>query len=170
MTPTVYYMQKKYFRSVYNVYASIAAEGRGFVRSCAPTRHMLKQQVWDALRRNLPYYIALENDAAVGFAAVLFPLIGALAHSGTVVMGVLPEHRGKGLGTSLLSAAVSHAFADAAHLRIQLEVFSDNSAAVRLYKKLGFQVEGTARQAVLVGDTYKDAVHMAILRPGTASG
>ena len=169
MAPTINYMQKKYLRSVYNLYAGIAAEERGFVRNYAPTQRTLKAQVWDALRRHLPYYVAVENNTIVGVAAVLFPAIEALAHSGTVVMGVLSGYRRQGIGTSLLRAAVSHAFAEPAHRRIQLEVFSDNEAAVRLYSKLGFQVEGRARQAVFLGGKFKDVLHMAMLRPHAAA-
>ncbi len=53
-------------------------------------------------------------------------------------LGICPQHRGVGLGTLLLHMA-ARGFR-AAHLhRMHLEVTTDNTAAVRLYERLGFR-------------------------------
>lgn len=164
MPPDVTYMQKRFFSSLYRAYETVASEHRYFVRPYAPTKRALKQQVWDALARNLPYYVTIENNEVTGWAAIIFPTLPSLAHSGTVVMGVMPDYRHTGLGTALLGRALAHAFEDPVHCRIQLEVFRDNNAAVALYTKLGFYLEGTAKQAVFVGGDYRDVLHMALFR------
>ena len=47
--------------------------------------------------------------------------------------------------------------------RLELEVFSFNPRAQAVYRKAGFRVEGVRRDAVLDGQTYADAIEMAIL-------
>jgi [ribosomal protein S18]-alanine N-acetyltransferase len=52
-------------------------------------------------------------------------------------VGVVPEHRGLGLGTYLLGQALA-GFQQAGIRRVSLEVTSRNQAAHRLYRRLGF--------------------------------
>jgi len=52
-------------------------------------------------------------------------------------VGIAPEHRGKGLGSILLMRAAK-GFRAAGLLKMHLEVTTDNTAAVRLYERLGF--------------------------------
>jgi putative acetyltransferase len=49
--------------------------------------------------------------------------------------------------------------------RIELTVFADNVAAIHLYQKCGFTIEGTARQFALREGAYCDAHTMARLHP-----
>jgi ribosomal protein S18 acetylase RimI-like enzyme len=53
-------------------------------------------------------------------------------------VGILPEHRGKGLGTLLLWHSLS-GFKAAGIERVFLEVTAQNSGACRLYERLGFR-------------------------------
>ncbi|QDV62670.1 GNAT family N-acetyltransferase [Crateriforma conspicua] len=53
-------------------------------------------------------------------------------------LGVVGDHRGKGLGSLLLLKAAA-GFAVTGIRRMHLEVTTDNAAAVRLYEKLGFK-------------------------------
>lgn len=52
--------------------------------------------------------------------------------------GVVPEHRGRGLGTVLLQKCLE-GFRDAGVLRVTLEVTAKNQDAQRLYQRLGFR-------------------------------
>ena len=47
--------------------------------------------------------------------------------------------------------------------RLELDVFSFNPRARRVYEKAGFKVEGVLRDAVKDGDRYADDILMAIL-------
>ena len=49
--------------------------------------------------------------------------------------------RGRGVGSALVQAAVDHARAQGLH-KLCLEVFPHNTAAIALYRKCGFTVEG----------------------------
>jgi ribosomal protein S18 acetylase RimI-like enzyme len=74
-------------------------------------------------------------------------------------LGVLPEWRGRRLGTALLLMAL-HGFARAGLHRAMLEVTAQNETAIRLYRRLGFRRCKTIYKAVPAGHTepsYDDA-------------
>jgi putative acetyltransferase len=48
--------------------------------------------------------------------------------------------------------------------RIQLEVYTDNEPAIRLYQKFGFEIEGTLRNFAFRDGQYVDVYAMARLR------
>jgi ribosomal protein S18 acetylase RimI-like enzyme len=62
-------------------------------------------------------------------------------------LGIAPEHRGRGLGTALLCAALE-GFRRLRLGRVYLEVTAQNDAAVRLYQRVGFRRARTAYRAV----------------------
>jgi GNAT superfamily N-acetyltransferase len=62
-------------------------------------------------------------------------------------LGVMPFHRGRGLGTALLVRAL-HGFRRCGLGRAFLEVTAQNEAAVRLYRSLGFRCRKTVYKAV----------------------
>ncbi|MEM8667260.1 MAG: GNAT family N-acetyltransferase [Planctomycetota bacterium] len=53
-------------------------------------------------------------------------------------LGIDPQHRGRGLGSILLARA-SEGFRSEGLQRMHLEVTTDNTAAIRLYERLGFR-------------------------------
>jgi GNAT superfamily N-acetyltransferase len=62
-------------------------------------------------------------------------------------VGITPSHRGCGLGTALITAALA-GFQQAGLPRAYLEVTAQNDRAVRLYKRLGFRRTKTLFKAV----------------------
>ncbi len=62
-------------------------------------------------------------------------------------LGVLPSYRGIGLGRALVHRALA-GFRQAGLHRAYLEVTAENSAAVQLYRTLGFQRSRTLYKAV----------------------
>ncbi len=64
-------------------------------------------------------------------------------------LGVIPEHRGRGLGTCLLHHALV-GFRLAALRSVFLEVTAKNYSAVRLYRNLGFRHVKTVYKSVEV--------------------
>ena len=62
-------------------------------------------------------------------------------------LGVMPLHRGRGLGSSLLLKALS-GFRHVGLVRAFLEVTAQNDGAVRLYRRLGFRCRKTTYKAV----------------------
>ena len=62
-------------------------------------------------------------------------------------VGVIPDHRGKGLGRALVLKAL-HGFAAAGWKRAALDVTADNQPAVELYKSIGFEIVRTSYKIV----------------------
>ena len=62
-------------------------------------------------------------------------------------VGIAPEHRGAGLGTSLLFHAMA-GFRRAGLNRIYLEVTAQNEGAIRLYRRIGFVTAKVVYKAV----------------------
>ena len=62
-------------------------------------------------------------------------------------VGVLPAHRGRGLGEALLLQALA-GFARAGLHRAYLEVTADNAGALRLYRRAGFRCRKTIYKPV----------------------
>jgi GNAT superfamily N-acetyltransferase len=64
-------------------------------------------------------------------------------------LGILPEHRGRGLGRALMLKALD-GFKRGGLLRSFLEVTSQNDGAIRLYRRLGFSKVRTVYKVIEV--------------------
>jgi RimJ/RimL family protein N-acetyltransferase len=84
----------------------------------------------------------------------------AVAHVATLGMSVKQAWRRKGVGRELLSAALEWA-PSAAIKRIELYVYARNEAAIALYERFGFAVEGRRKAFIREGDTFLDDLIMA---------
>lgn len=71
---------------------------------------------------------------------------------------------GKGLGREATKLLIHYAFNELNLNRLQLHVNTENMRAVKVYKDLGFVVEGTLRQAMYKQGRYYDFYVMSILR------
>lgn len=84
-----------------------------------------------------------------------------LSHSAEIGMGVTLEYRNLGIGKLLLEEAIKWASQHEQIERLTLQVFANNSRAIHLYHKLGFQEEGRQLKAIKVQDSeYIDNVLM----------
>lgn len=74
-----------------------------------------------------------------------------------------PDQRGKGIGTWAVRQTRDFAFSQLHLHRLELDVYSFNPRAERVYRATGFRREGILRDAVRDGDAYADAILMAML-------
>ena len=79
-------------------------------------------------------------------------------------MSVHDAHAGKGVGSALLAAAIDLAENWLQYSRMELTVFTDNVAALALYKKFGFEIEGTLRRYAFRDGEFVDTHTMARLK------
>ncbi len=86
------------------------------------------------------------------------------AHAGALGMAVRDDWHGRGVGTALMAAALDLADNWLNLTRVELEVYTDNAPALRLYKKFGFEIEGTMRRYAYRDGQWVDAYFMARLR------
>jgi L-phenylalanine/L-methionine N-acetyltransferase len=87
-----------------------------------------------------------------------------MRHVGSLGMAVRDDWQGKGVGTALMRAALDLADNWLNLTRIELSVYVDNPAAVALYEKFGFEIEGTHRRYAFRNGEYVDAHSMARIR------
>jgi putative acetyltransferase len=80
-------------------------------------------------------------------------------------MAVRDDRQRRGVGTALLRAAIELADGWLNYQRLELSVYTDNLAALHLYRKFGFTIEGTCRAYAFRDGTYVDAYAMARLHP-----
>ncbi len=86
-------------------------------------------------------------------------------HAGSFGMGVMDDHQGQGVGSALLSALIELADQWLNLRRIELTVYTDNEAAVALYKKFGFVVEGECADFAFRNGRFISAYSMARINP-----
>ncbi|MCJ8268879.1 MAG: GNAT family N-acetyltransferase [Psychrosphaera sp.] len=82
-------------------------------------------------------------------------------HVANIGMAVSENAQGQGVGSKLLEAVVALAPNWLAVTRIELEVYTDNTAGKALYEKHGFVIEGTAKKYAFRDGQYVDAFLMA---------
>jgi ribosomal protein S18 acetylase RimI-like enzyme len=79
---------------------------------------------------------------------------------GVAGLAVAPGDRRRGVASELLAAAEQQARARGAR-KLSLRVLGTNATAMRLYERLGFQVEGILRDEFCIDGRYVDDVLMA---------
>ena len=78
----------------------------------------------------------------------------------------VPDCRGKGYGTEATRQLLRHAFCDLGLLRVFLHVLADNEAAIAVYSRCGFTVEGRLRQHAFKEGESRDVLVMGICHSG----
>jgi ribosomal protein S18 acetylase RimI-like enzyme len=118
--------------------------------------------VLDNIKHGHPQYIAVSAGEVVGWCDVTPKTRPIYAHSGVLGMGLLPQFRGKGIGTSLIRSTLAAASAFGLH-RVELTVRESNTGAIELYRNVGFEIEGLQRDAVQIDGVYENVICMAVL-------
>jgi putative acetyltransferase len=85
-------------------------------------------------------------------------------HSGHIGIAVRDDWQGNGVGTALMEACLDLADNWLNLSRLDLRVYVDNASAIALYKKFGFEIEGTHKRFAYRNGEYVDAFIMARLR------
>jgi L-phenylalanine/L-methionine N-acetyltransferase len=106
-----------------------------------------------------------DGDVVGNLGLETSPTRWRMRHVGSIGMTVRDDWQGKGVGTALMRAALDLADNWLNLTRIELRVYVDKSAAVALYEKFGFEIEGTHRRLAFRDGEYVDAYSMARLKP-----
>ncbi len=108
--------------------------------------------------------LVAERDGVVVGSAGWKRFAGRRLHAAAIGMGVHDDHVGQGIGTALLCAIIDAADLWYAVRRLELTVYTDNDAAIRLYRRHGFETEGLLRDYAFKGGRYVDATTMARIK------
>lgn len=141
----------------------VAREKRYLAQIEALPLDQIERFVRESVEADAAQFVAVDGDRIVGWADVFPHWSAALAHCGTLGMGVHPDYRGQGIGARLLAACLDKAFAKGV-TRVELQARADNERAIRLYERAGFVFEARVRNAMRFDGVYYDAVQMRLLR------
>ena len=106
------------------------------------------------------------SERVIGMAKLKVFANPRMRHVGQLALMVHPDMQGMGVGSALMAALLDLADNWLMLVRLELEVFTDNERAIRLYEKLGFEREGLKRMSAVRGGRYVDEYVMARIRPG----
>ncbi|MEH7225362.1 GNAT family N-acetyltransferase [Bacillus sp. JJ1566] len=111
---------------------------------------------------NSTIFVAEEGNKLIGFLMAIGGNARKNKHSVYIVIGILKESRGKGVGTQLFNELEKWALTHQIH-RLELTVVTQNAAGLSLYKKMGFEIEGTKRHSLLINGVFVDEFYMSKL-------
>ncbi|MEN2465816.1 GNAT family N-acetyltransferase [Ornithinibacillus sp. JPR2-1] len=113
---------------------------------------------------NSTILVAEEEKELIGYLFAIGGEAKRKKHTAYLVVGIHHAFRGKGVGRLLFAALNEWALEHNIH-RLELTVVTDNEAGVSLYKKMGFEIEGTKTDSLYVNGDYLNEYYMAkILR------
>jgi len=112
---------------------------------------------------NKIFLVATIEEKIVGVLNVGANSKPRMRHIGEFGITVRKDHWGKGIGSHLIKEMLEWAKSSHIIRKINLTVQIDNETAVVLYKKFGFEIEGTIRRDFYVNGKFCDAYVMGIL-------
>jgi ribosomal protein S18 acetylase RimI-like enzyme len=128
----------------------------------APPLEAARAFVLNHIKRGHPQFVVISAGEVVGWCDVTPKERPIYAHVGVLGMGLLPPFRGQGVGAALIRRSLAAARAFGFH-RVELTVRENNTRAIELYTKIGFETEGVMRDAVEVDGAYENLIFMAVL-------
>lgn len=111
---------------------------------------------------NSTIFVAEENGVLIGYLIAMGGNVKRNRHSVYLVIGILSEFRGLGVGTKLFKHLEDWTKELSIH-RLELSVVTRNEAGLRLYKKMGFEIEGTKRHSLFIDGKFVDEYYMSRL-------
>lgn len=109
---------------------------------------------------NSTIFLAEKDNELIGYLIAVGGTAKRDKHSVYLVVGILEQYRGTGIGTKLFQQLDEWANEKKIH-RLELTVINRNDSAIALYRKMGFEIEGTKKHSVKIGDEFVDEFYMA---------
>lgn len=109
---------------------------------------------------NSAIFVAEIENELVGYLMAIGSKPKKIRHSVYIVAGVTHENSGKGIGTRLFKELENWAKTIGV-IRLELTVRINNISAISLYKKLGYEIEGTKRAACIMDGNLVDSYYMS---------
>ncbi|MBX3060722.1 MAG: GNAT family N-acetyltransferase [Anaerolineae bacterium] len=109
-------------------------------------------------------FVAENDGRLVGYLEAEGGVYRRNRHCAHIVIGILQTFAGQGIGVRLFAELEVWAHRQKIH-RLELTVMAHNERAIRLYQKVGFEIEGTKRHSLYVNDAYVDEFYMVKLLP-----
>ena len=111
---------------------------------------------------NQLFLLAWIDKELVGMLNVQASHKQRLRHVGEFGISVLKPHWGKGVATQLMQCMIDWARENKMIKKLSLVVQKNNTSAVGLYERFGFEVEGCLKRDFYLDGEYRDALLMAL--------
>ncbi|ATG02854.1 N-acetyltransferase [Lelliottia amnigena] len=108
--------------------------------------------------------VACIDEKIVGDLSLQVEASPRRSHVASFGISVAADAQGRGVGSALMREMINLCDNWMRIERIELTVFSDNPAALALYRKYGFEIEGTGKKFALRNGEYVDAYYMARMK------
>lgn len=104
----------------------------------------MSERINESLKNSSLMIVAEVNSEIVGFLSAERGFANRIKHSAYIVVGILKEYCGKGVGTRLFNNLLEWTELNGI-TRLELTVMTNNEKEIKLYKKFGFEIEGIKR-------------------------
>lgn len=122
-----------------------------------------RDEIRDILSKdNQTIFVAEKDSQLIGYLSAYGGRYKRNSHSVYIITGILHAFTSKGIGTRLFEELESWAKKNKFH-RLELTVMIHNEAAIALYKKIGFEIEGRKQHSLVINGSYVDEYWMAKL-------
>jgi len=111
---------------------------------------------------NSTIFVVEKGNNLVGYLFAMGGTARRTKHAVYIVIGLLKDYRGQGIGTKLFVRLEEWARNRGIH-RLELTTVTKNEPGVALYKKMGFEIEGTKRDSLFIDGEYVDEYYMSKL-------
>ena len=162
MNYTIIPIQEGHIEAFWAAVDSVAREHQYLAFLEGPPIESTREFVLEHIQNDWPQVIALHEGELIGWCDISPLDRPVFAHIGSLGIGVIATHRGKGVGRALMAAALQKA-REKGLTRIELTVREHNQRAIKLYEEFGFVIEGIHKNAVCINGNYENHVFMALL-------
>jgi RimJ/RimL family protein N-acetyltransferase len=123
----------------------------------------LREDIQEALDKpNAVFLVALVDSELVGILSFSGGKRPRRKHLGDFSISVRQSHWGQGIGEALMRALIDWAYASDIIRKINLTVRADNKAAIALYEKVGFVMEGMKLRDAFINGQFVDSCCMGL--------
>ena len=124
--------------SLHAILDQVAMERRWIGKVRSPGVDRIRSFIKANRESGHPHLIAVQGDRVLGWIDIIRYREKGAGHIGGLGMGLDPACRGMGLGTRLMEEALEAARTQGL-LQVSLEVYANNQAGCRLYRRSGFE-------------------------------
>lgn len=141
---------------------AVARERTHLGSVAAPSLKNSRRWMRSVLDAKCPFLVVTQGSRIVGWCDAGLREMEGFRHTVGLGMGLIPEMRGRGLGSRLLRKAIARCRRRGIE-KIELQVYASNRPGRALYRKAGFKQEGRRVRARKLDGKYDDVIHMGKL-------
>lgn len=114
------------------------------------------------LEQNSIILLATLHDAIIGIASITSSQKDRTKHVGTLGIVISEHFAGQGLGKTMMEQLIEWSASNGVTNKINLVTREDNTSAIELYVKLGFEKEGLIKKDSLIHGIYYNTLVMGL--------